>query len=89
MISMSAAPFKNQFMVLMRYDYLPFAAAFAANFLRSAHRRFMASAIRLRPSGLSLRLRGVAAAFAFLLPLGRPGPLLAFTVVPASSSRAC
>jgi hypothetical protein len=39
-------------------DYLPAAGAFEACFLRSAQRRFMASAMRLRPSGLSLRLVG-------------------------------
>jgi len=71
-------------------ESLYFAAepALAAAFLRSAHRFFIASAIRLRPSGLSFRLCG-AADLAFLLPLGRPGPLPAFAVVPASSSRAC
>ena len=64
--------------------------AAAASFLRSAHRFFMASAMRLRPSALILRLRGaaLAAVLAFLLPLGRPRPLT-FTVVPESSSRAC
>src|SRR5665213_2081582 len=56
---------------------------FAASLRRSAQRRLMASAMRLRPSGLSLRFAfaGLAtlAAFAavaglalFLLPLGRP-----------------
>src|ERR1700712_5563101 len=48
---------------------------------RSAQRRFIASAMRLRPSGLSLRLvvvtalaafADLAAFAAFLLPLGRP-----------------
>ena len=68
--------------------YFAAAAFFAVSFLFSAQRRFMASAIRLRPSGLSLRLCGVAA-FAFLLPLGRPGPLPAFASIPESSSRAC
>jgi hypothetical protein len=63
-------------------------------FLRSAQRFFMASAIRLRPSGLSLRLRvdvvAGATAAAFLLPLGRPGPLrLAVEGTPDSSARAC
>src|ERR1700733_8219533 len=58
-------------------------------FLRSAHRFFIASAIRLRPSGLSLRLfrgDGVVEG-AFLLPLGRPRP--AGAAVPASSARGC
>jgi hypothetical protein len=57
----------------------------------------MASAMRFRPSGLSLRFRGdlvagvteaTAFAAAFLLPLGRPGPERG-EVVPASSARAC
>jgi hypothetical protein len=60
---------------------------FAASFRRSAQRRFIASAIALRPSGLSLRLVVFAAgfgsaalssaAFVFLLPFGRPRPLFA------------
>lgn len=50
----------------------------------------MASAIRLRPSGLSLRLRDVVDAAAFLLPFGRPRPTrVAGAVVPARSARAC
>jgi len=71
--------------------YFAAAAGFAASFLRSAQRFFMASAMRLRPSALILRLRGaaLAAGLAFLLPLGRPRPLLTLTAVPESSSRAC
>src|ERR1035437_6786633 len=68
--------------------YFAVAAFFAVDFLFSAQRPFMASEMRLRPSGLSLRLCSVAA-FAFLLPLGRPGPLPAFAAIPESSSRAC
>src|ERR1700733_7477531 len=50
--------------------------------------------MRLRPSGLSLRLRVGAAAGAaaagFLLPFGRPRPLRAAgAVVPGSKARAC
>src|ERR1700733_3099174 len=67
---------------------------FAFCFLRSAQRFFIASAMRLRPSGLSLRLRagaaGVAATALFLVPFGRPRPLRAAgAVVPASKARAC
>ncbi len=71
---------------------------FAFCFRRSAQRFFIASAMRLRPSGLSLRLRVVAvfgvtvapvALTADLRPLGRPGPFGADSVVPASSVRAC
>jgi hypothetical protein len=55
---------------------------------RSAHRRFMASAIRLRPSGVRFLFRFAL----FTLPLGRPrfgaaaGPLV---VVPVNALRAC
>ena len=55
---------------------------FAATLRRSAQRSFIASAIALRPSGLSLRFVAFAGAFGsaaftttgfeFLLPLGRP-----------------
>ena len=67
---------------------------------RSAQRRFMASAMALRPSGLSFRLlvlvavfvagAGAAAETAFLLPLGRPRrPLLTTAAAPLSSVLAC
>jgi hypothetical protein len=73
-------------------SYLALPGALAACFRRSAQRRFIASAIRFLPSGLSLRLRdGVdtTAVFAFLLPFGRPGPLLVFVVaIPESNSLA-
>lgn len=62
---------------------------FAAIFFRSTHRRFMASAMRLRPSGLSLRLLVGSAelgeAVEFLLPFGRPGPARFTSSEPASS----
>ena len=85
---MGAAP-RNQVELALGpgYGYLEAAACF----LRSAQRRFIASAMRLRPSGLILRLLGAvfAEVFAFLLPLGRPRPLPIFTAVPESRSRAC
>jgi hypothetical protein len=71
-------------------DYFEAPPALAVCFRRSAHRRFIASAILLRPSGLIL-FRGAAAAadaFAFLLPLGRPGPFAVFVEMPESNSRA-
>src|ERR1700760_2818285 len=46
--------------------------------------------MRFRPSGLSLRLRGVVAEEGFLLPFGRPGAARgAGDAVPARSARAC
>lgn len=65
----------------------------ACCFLRSAHRFFIASAMRLRPSGESRRLRlpAFAAGAAVLCPvadaLGRPG--LRLWGSPVNSSRAC
>jgi hypothetical protein len=61
-----------------------------ASFLRSAQRLFIASAIRLRPSGVRLRFFGADAATAettaadLLL-----GPLVFLTVPPARSARTC
>jgi hypothetical protein len=68
-------------------------------FRRSAHRRFIASAIALRPSGLNLRFvlaatgaaagaAEAAAVLAFLLPLGRPRPLFGASA-PLNSAFAC
>jgi len=53
---------------------------------RSAQRRFMASWMRFRPSGLSFRFLPVPE---FLLPLGLPGPFVPTLESPESSSRAC
>lgn len=68
-------------------------AAFAGAFFRSAHRSFMASAMRLRPSGESLRAAVFFAGsgvLAFLLPFGRPGRRgLDSASAPESRVRAC
>ncbi len=75
------------------------ATSFLRAFRRSAHRRFIASAIRLRPSGLRLRLRGAgfdifttADFAAFVLPLGRPRlgfRAAKFSSKPINAARAC
>lgn len=77
------------------YSYFATAGVFAEAFLRSAQRRFMASAMRFRPSGESLRLvvffgaAGVDVAV-FLLPFGRPGRRTDGSVpAPERSTLAC
>src|SRR5271168_4870302 len=62
-----------------------FAGLAAASFLRSAQRRFIASAIRFRPSGVSFRFLGWGfATTAFFLAAPR-----FLTVSPPSNVRAC
>jgi len=70
----------------VRPTYFEFPEDLDAVLRRSAQRRFMASWMRLRPSGLNLRfLPGPA----FLLPFGLPGPFDPMLESPESSSRAC
>lgn len=57
---------------------------------RSAHRRFIASAIRLRPSGLRFLFR-FAVVVLLTLPLGRPrrGATTPLAAIPVRALRAC
>ena len=61
--------------------------AFELCFLLSAHRRFIASAIRFLPSGVRFRLRDVGALLT--LPFGRPGPVRTGALALARRARAC
>src|SRR5262249_19607115 len=68
-------------------------ACFETCLRRSAQRFFIASAIRLRPSGVSLRFRLLAvlvlAVVPLVLPLGRPRPARTGWEAPARSARSC
>src|SRR5579863_7936048 len=93
----------SQFLARPFWAYQPGWIYLATCLRRSAQRRFIASAIAFRPSGLSFRFVALAGLFGatalattvfalFLLPLGRPRPLFAGAAAaapPLNNALAC